>query len=146
MPDFARVTSCHKLWEINIFSSVCVSLSAPYMFKLVHYEARTIGELAVGIQLQECIPVGCAPAACWPYAWVCFWGGGLGGSQRNPPKKIKKKIPKNEKKRKKKEKKMGGRCHPLTPDQTPPDQTPPQTRPTLETPWIRPPQTRPPWD
>ena len=30
---------------------------------------------------QECIPVGCVPAAHWPYAGVCFPGGGvlLGG-------------------------------------------------------------------
>ena len=31
---------------------------------------------------QECIPVGCVPAAHWPYAWVCFLGVGcllLGG-------------------------------------------------------------------
>ena len=25
---------------------------------------------------QECIPVGCIPAARWPYAAVCSWGGG----------------------------------------------------------------------
>ena len=25
---------------------------------------------------QECIPVGCVPAAHWPYAGVCFWRGG----------------------------------------------------------------------
>ena len=24
---------------------------------------------------QECIPVGCVPAARWPYAGVCFEGG-----------------------------------------------------------------------
>ena len=24
---------------------------------------------------QECIPVGCVPAARWPYAAVCLWGG-----------------------------------------------------------------------
>ena len=32
---------------------------------------------------QECIPVGCVPAARRPYAEVCFWGGGCllrGGS------------------------------------------------------------------
>ena len=28
---------------------------------------------------QECIPVGCVPAAHWPYAAVCFGGGGLPG-------------------------------------------------------------------
>ena len=28
---------------------------------------------------QECIPVGCVPAAHWPYAGVCFPGGGLPG-------------------------------------------------------------------
>ena len=27
---------------------------------------------------QECIPVGCVPAAHWPYAGACFsWGGGV---------------------------------------------------------------------
>ena len=26
---------------------------------------------------QECIPVGCVPAARWPYAAVCLWGGCL---------------------------------------------------------------------
>ena len=26
---------------------------------------------------QECIPVGCVPAARWPYAGVCFPGGGV---------------------------------------------------------------------
>ena len=28
---------------------------------------------------QECIPVGCVPAARRPYAGVCFPGGGLPG-------------------------------------------------------------------
>ena len=28
-------------------------------------------------QEQECIPVGCVPAAHWPYAGVCFRGGGV---------------------------------------------------------------------
>ena len=26
---------------------------------------------------QECIQVGCVPAARWPYAGVCFLGGGV---------------------------------------------------------------------
>ena len=26
---------------------------------------------------QECIPVGCVPAAQWPYAGICFRGGGV---------------------------------------------------------------------
>ena len=26
---------------------------------------------------QECIPVGCVPAARWPYAGVCSWGGSV---------------------------------------------------------------------
>ena len=29
------------------------------------------------IEKQECIPVGCVPAAYWPYAGVCFPGGGV---------------------------------------------------------------------
>ena len=28
---------------------------------------------------QECIPVGCVPAAHWLYAGICFPGGGLSG-------------------------------------------------------------------
>ena len=28
--------------------------------------------------IQECIPVGCVPAAHWPYTGVCFPGGGGG--------------------------------------------------------------------
>ena len=32
------------------------------------------------IKKQECIPVGCVPAAYWPYAGVCFPGGGWSGS------------------------------------------------------------------
>ena len=31
---------------------------------------------------QECIPVGCVPADRWPYAGVCFPGGGGSGARR----------------------------------------------------------------
>ena len=42
---------------------------------------------------QECIPVGCVPAARWPYAGVCFLGRGGGGVQEKERKtKWKKKF------------------------------------------------------
>ena len=33
---------------------------------------------------QECIPVGCIPAAHWPYAGACFWGGVWSGGVSAP--------------------------------------------------------------
>ena len=41
--------------------------------------------------LEECIPVGCVPAARWPYAGVCVTPRG-DAQKKNPPKKIPKKI------------------------------------------------------
>ena len=41
---------------------------------------------------QECIPVGCVPAARWPYARVCFPGDAKKKSKQKS-KKIQKKIP-----------------------------------------------------
>ena len=51
---------------------------------------------------QECIPLGCVPAARWPYAWVNFGGGGIPKNIKNQyKKKIKKKIKKLKKIKKK---------------------------------------------
>ena len=47
----------------------------------------TFGTIANSIIKQECIPVGCVPAARRPYAGVCFPGGclpGLGGCLPGP--------------------------------------------------------------
>ena len=57
---------------------------------IANYRTGTRIGIRIGIRnceckyRQECIPVGCVPAARWPYAGVCFRGGGvcllLGGS------------------------------------------------------------------
>ena len=40
---------------------------------------QSIGSTEKNKFKQECIPVGCVPAAHWPYAWVCFGGVSLPG-------------------------------------------------------------------
>ena len=59
----------HQVCNPNSFFT-CVTIAKKYLGKNLH-------------NYQECIPVGCVPAARWPYAGVCFPGGGevcfLGG-------------------------------------------------------------------
>ena len=53
---------------------------------LIYFSFNTPGEIRTEqmcgshvkvTEKQECIPVGCVPAARWPYTGVCFPGGGL---------------------------------------------------------------------
>ena len=43
------------------------------------HHRREISECAITLSRQECIPVGCVPAAHWPFAGVCFPGGSCPG-------------------------------------------------------------------
>ena len=47
----------------------------PWYFWFIHYMSAARGEQLL---IQECIPVGCVPPACWPYPRMhCAGGGGL---------------------------------------------------------------------
>ena len=88
----------------RVYSDICIStsvISIPNQFILVQqvyictsvivsFETIQYSTIFITIRIierQECIPVGCVPAAFRPYAQVCFWGGclvrgvvpGLGG-------------------------------------------------------------------
>ena len=70
-------------WKFSVFAfkwkflRMCPSwpnIKELLMLKLyvyLHY-LRSYGNFKI---VQECIPVGCVPAAHWPYAGVCFGGG-----------------------------------------------------------------------
>ena len=47
-------------------------MRAPFQSRFFDFHAVFAEKFAK----QECIPVGCVPAAHWPYAGVCFLGGG----------------------------------------------------------------------
>ena len=60
----------------SIFPPVCTGSQNPENYFSNTYVLPSVNRTA-GPKNQECIPVGCVPAAHWPYAGVCFpvWGG-----------------------------------------------------------------------
>ena len=103
---------CRMYFWIGVF----VAKNYISCLKIIHLSGLGCTDLHLSCNSkQERIPVGCVPAARWPYAWVCF-GGGV-------PKEIKKKTIK---------KKFGGMGVP-SPTRTrhPPPRSrhPPRTRP-----------------
>ena len=66
--------NCHILFKLK-----GMSLQMPYSAKLqIYFRNFHISTYWTKTdKIQECTPVGCVPAAHWPYAGVCFRGGGV---------------------------------------------------------------------
>ena len=71
-----HVTSLHQKYYMLFYL-------LPYSSK--HRKFHFCGGRIVYMFQQECIPVGCVPAAHWPYAAVCFAGGCLLGGAVSAP-------------------------------------------------------------
>ena len=61
-------------WLPEFIAAWRVDPQTKFMFCSVSF--RCVIQFVKAYPEQECIPVGCVPAAHWPYTGVCFRGGG----------------------------------------------------------------------
>ena len=78
-PDFFQAQKCvyHlKIIKLSNHAKNCVEITKILPFPQYSLMTDTFSQCEINFEEQECIPVGCVPAAHRPYAAVFFRGGG----------------------------------------------------------------------
>ena len=87
MDSWWRLCNTHCLFTLK---TILIGYNGCYITVTLNLSSTSTINAERNILKQECIPVGCVPAACWPYAGVYFQ---VGCKKKKNPEKIQKKSP-----------------------------------------------------